>query len=805
MDTVDQALVLLASDCSHDSTGGKALRNVFNTAQREFPTAAFKTFEDAIFRRIFALVQSDDMASKRAGVAAMDLLIDEPSSQIEAKVIKFSNTLKHAITANSHGLLLVDIAKALGHLARTLAVPNNDFVDFEMNRGLEWLEADQQHGHRRLAACLVLRELAVAAPTLFFVKSSVFFDRIWVVLKDPRQPIRDAAADALAVALALLASRPSVHHMRFYFRTYEAVLTALEGNTDGIHGALRVVGAMLDHSGRFMLPRFDKVCTSVLQIAESWRAHKLIRLHVVKTLPRLAAFCPDAFARTYLRPTLAHLTRAARPASRGGVELRAAALVALGDLATSMGDHLVPLTAELMTLVRESLPDGGRMAYGAAFCPEVLGCASRLVEALKSHVSPAVPSLVGPMMRSGLSAGLIATLASISASLPQHKAIIQQALLEELTTVLSGKPFVAPGMVLGRRRSALAAPAPVSTRRARSASGADFRDLSKERTAAVVLSLRTLASFRFDGVCLLPFLRDCLVSFLDHPLPAVRVEAEVACAQLLVRSAPHAPHAALESGGGLVQGPSAVVVQGVLRRLLHVALADPDPTIRRVLLRELSGDARFFDWLKQPTHLATLFLFLSDESLDIRIASLRLLGNLAPLNAAQVLPTLRLALRRLIAELQVQSCDKSDAREAAATLLVEFLRAEPLHALVRPFMRTLVAALPLSSPKPRLSTVALEALGELCLVMQQEMVPFLPWLMPVLLDAMQDQSSTLKREASLRALGRLVSSTGYVVLPYLEYPRLLPQLLAVLVGSSGSSSLRKELLRTIGLLGALDP
>lgn len=44
-------------------------------------------------------------------------------------------------------------------------------------------------------------------------------------------------------------------------------------------------------------------------------------------------------------------------------------------------------------------------------------------------------------------------------------------------------------------------------------------------------------------------------------------------------------------------------------------------------------------------------------------------------------------------------------------MLCHFLRAEALHPLVRPFMRSIVASLPLQS-NARLAAVALEALGE---------------------------------------------------------------------------------------------
>ena len=102
----------------------------------------------------------------------MAALIDVASAAAETKVIKFANTFKHMVkkkagrrirvarpkhwplfytallfvgsqvTANSDSGLLEDVASALGLLARsrsTYVGPNKDYMDFELNRGLEWL------------------------------------------------------------------------------------------------------------------------------------------------------------------------------------------------------------------------------------------------------------------------------------------------------------------------------------------------------------------------------------------------------------------------------------------------------------------------------------------------------------------------------------------------------------------------------------------------------------------------------------------------------------------------------------------
>lgn len=90
-------------------------------------------------------------------------------------------------------------------------------------------------------------------------------------------------------------------------QTYEQLKVAMErGGADQQHGALLAMVALLEHGGTFMTPRFDACVEAVLRVAPT----RLLRLEMIGTLPKLAAFVPDAFARCFLRPALGHLTRA---------------------------------------------------------------------------------------------------------------------------------------------------------------------------------------------------------------------------------------------------------------------------------------------------------------------------------------------------------------------------------------------------------------------------------------------------------------------------------------------------------------
>jgi general stress protein YciG len=139
-------------------------------------------------------------------------------------------------------------------------------------------------------------------------------------------------------------------------------------------------------------------------------------------------------------------------------------------------------------------------------------------------------------------------------------------------------------------------------------------------------------------------------------------------------------------------------------------------------------------------------------------------------------------------------------------MLVVFLKAETFRRLVQPVLPSIVAALPLMSVAPRLASVALEALGELAEAAKSPLKPWIPEVLPHIMETMQDQSSASKQRASLRTLGQIAGSTGYVIKPYLDYPRLLSTATDVLPGTKRAPwELRREVIRTLGILGALDP
>jgi serine/threonine-protein kinase mTOR len=242
------------------------------------------------------------------------------------------------------------------------------------------------------------------------------------------------------------------------------------------------------------------------------------------------------------------------------------------------------------------------------------------------------------------------------------------------------------------------------------------------------------------------------------------------------------------------------VVEEVLTRVLQLAVSDPRPALRLRVVRALNGSYDYF--LRKAHHIQPLFFVLEDKALVTRVSGLQLLGRLTRLNPAPILPVMRKVLADLVVDLR---CRRS--REEAIRLLAAFFRAEPLRRLVHPVLASVVEALPLKGVASRLASTSLEALGELARATGSALKPWVKDIISQIMETMQGPSSSSKQRISPRTLGQITRSTGYVVRPYLDYPRLLvPQATDVLPGTKRAPwALRREVIRTLGIVGALDP
>ncbi|SPQ26658.1 5e2edd65-6acc-4dcf-a7ef-f29e4cb58798 [Thermothielavioides terrestris] len=293
------------------------------------------------------------------------------------------------------------------------------------------------------------------------------------------------------------------------------------------------------------------------------------------------------------------------------------------------------------------------------------------------------------------------------------------------------------------------------------------------------------------GHVLNEFVRDVAIKYVEDDDPEIREAAALTCCQLYVRD----PIVNQTSYHALQ------VVADVVEKLLTVGVSDPESKIRRTVLAAL--DERFDQHLAKAENIRTLFFALHDEQFAVREVAVSIIGRLARHNPAYVIPQLRKTIIQMLTELEYTDVPRS--KEESSKLLS--LLTQHAQDLVKPYVSSITEVLlpKASDPTPSVAATILQAIGELCTVGGAEMLAYKDSLMPIIIDALQDQSAPIKREAALHTLGQLASNAGYVIKPYLEYPQLLEILQSIIRGEPQHGPLRQETIKLMGILGALDP
>jgi phosphatidylinositol kinase/protein kinase (PI-3 family) len=118
-----------------------------------------------------------------------------------------------------------------------------------------------------------------------------------------------------------------------------------------------------------------------------------------------------------------------------------------------------------------------------------------------------------------------------------------------------------------------------------------------------------------------------------------------------------------------------------------------------------------------------------------------------------------------------------------------------------PMLRVLLTKA--DDPNVTVASNVVLCLGELASAGGEEVLPHVPELMQLIIPRLGD-SSLPKRDAALVTLGNVCASTGYVIDPLIDYPQLV-KLLGKILKTEQRASIRREVIKVFGILGALDP
>ncbi|CAK7224906.1 phosphatidylinositol kinase-related protein kinase tor1 [Sporothrix bragantina] len=778
--TVETLIKDLRSKAITDDARRRAaqqLREMVAVAQRDMSPESFQGYWTSVQGKMSQLLQGDSSIEKLGGIYALDAFVDFEGVDATVKYTRFASALTRLMSGKDINCMQ-PAAIVIGKLCRpgggSLV---SSLVDTDVQLALEFLQ-DGSSEERRYSAALLLREIARNAPTLMYGKVTDILDWIWVGLRDPRHLIRVTSAEAVSACFKIISERDQEMKTQIMDKMYNESAHGFKLNTvESIHGSMLVLKELLEQGGMFMQHRYTEAC----EIVSRYKDHRdaTIRKTAVLLIPDLAIYAPTQFSENHLHQFMIYLSAMLKREKE-----RNDAFVAIGSVANAVKSAMAPYLDGILIYIREGLSVNARKK---ASVDPVFDCISRLAVAVGQTLTKYMEALLDPIFACDMTPKLTQALVDIAFYVPAVRTTIQERLLNMISLVLSGEPYKHLGAPTTQGAGALSAPTTTATTK----DGSKETAAAEQRKAEVKLALNTLGCFDFSGHVLNEFVRDVAMRYVEDDDPETREAASLTCCQLYLRD----PIVNQDSYHAMQ------VVGDVVERLLTVGVSDPVPHIRFTVLNAL--DDRFDRHLGKADNIRTIFYALNDEYFPIREVAVRLIGRLTRENPAYIVPSLRKTLIQMLTELEFSDVPRN--KEESAKLLS--LLVQNAQMLIQPYVHPMMEVLLPKAADPAASVAAtiIKAIGEICTVGGEEMLRYKDRLMPILVDALQDQASMMKREAALRTIGQLSSNSGYVIDPYLDYPQLLDLLQNIIRGEPQHAMLRQETIKLMGILGALDP
>ncbi|WVQ81656.1 hypothetical protein IAT38_003781 [Cryptococcus sp. DSM 104549] len=573
-----------------------------------------------------------------------------------------------------------------------------------------------------------------------------------------KEEVRNKGAQLLSRCFDILKSQqvPTDEHYTGIFAVARAGLVQPAPAETAV-GSFLAIHVMLDYRAPLLGPHYS----SIGELAFKFHSNKniSIRRQIIRMLPPLAAYNTNEFETRFLHRSMELLLQGLRSKTQGD---RNDAYRAMGKLACTLGQSMEPYMGTLFELLRGHLQVKG--------CTEIAIHLSGNDEL--TNYSPRA-LLTIPASAFNLCNELFDVLPVLSSHLPLQWCELQGRVLHMLSVTLGLQPYNPVGAPQPRTKDTVIvglAPSPDE----------------------IKIALRMFCESDYDHI-ISDLVRDVVVPCFRHSRVDIR-ERAIATATMMLKK----DIVCSQTGKHSLE-----VVHDILRDILTAAVADTAPSVRHAALRSL--DPVFDIHLAQDTHLKCLFVAANDrEAPENRMLAIALMGRLAHRNAGYVLPQMRRVYVGIVMEMDYATSPRQ--QEDSMRLLVTFVRAASdfvqAHALT--VLGTLLRTAFRPDATPAVQAICIEGIGELARVSGQEIAPHAKVLIGFLVKMTNNPHPTLRRDAAVKALGHLASGTGAVIQPYIDHPNLLGTLFRTWREETRAGP-REDVMRTIGMLGALDP
>ena len=797
------------------------LKTLIQVLQKEYTNEQnFQRFLNVINNQIFELIHSNDSESKLGGILAVDTLIDfyNSNDELPNQISRLANYLRILIPSNDLNIMK-QAAKVIGKLCNPGGTISSEFVDFEIKNCLEWLTTSQEstqvnskQEYKKNAAILLINSIAFNSPYLLYPYVTSILDNIWRALRDNNYNIRLEASITLGKCLHILDTRDQKMTKSWCLKLFKGCNYGFQLNTDEtIHGSLLGYKELLKYP-TYLQSKFDSFYENTIRYKNF--KNDLVRREVYKTFPLLLSFSPKIFLETkfddvmlfYLEilknaddlpynstiednlnsNTNNNITRGLMMSQQQLNSDKACIFVSIGDMAIQTSDHIISYLPMILANIRLSLQIKYKIRKiyekGIFYCIEKLAYSAGSLMA--KHLNKDLLSL---MLKCPLSHYLKSTLETLKDTIPAISDKIDELLLDIISFNLSSESFKYPGSpkIISK----------LNETAARNYRNQDyFRKTGETNTdendIQILISLFKMIDIVSNYCSLAQFVSKVIIQYIEQDDPLVRKYAALTSCDLLSKD-PVCKETSLNSLS---------LVSDVLGKLLVLALSDTVVDIRLQVLKRLGTN--FDPQLSQAENINLLFMALNDESFVIQVEVMKIIGRLSYINPAYIIPYLRKILLQLLTQLKYLT--DSRKKEESAKLISVLIKSSADTA--KPYIESILEVLlpKARDPSSSVGSTSLEAIGELTTVGGKAILRYSDELMPLIINSFKDQSNPFTRDSALKALGKLAKSSSYVIDPYIEYPDLLDILINTLKNEN-SQMIKRETVKLIGTLGALDP
>ncbi|EGT38372.1 hypothetical protein CAEBREN_31932 [Caenorhabditis brenneri] len=700
------------------------LKDEPNAFSEAFLNAIDGRTEGASHNAVYNCVKSSNVDQKKAGIYLIVCLAETHAGN----VIRYANYLLKMLNSGGMDEEAVKLAaKALAFLIATCKSYAAELVDRCLDHCQEWLilgtnlPATQNREknildldeNRRLAASHLSRELALATPTAFFLRVNLFFKYIFNAVRDKNPAVRIAAIDALHVVLTIVSQREAKNKTEWFKECFQEALTVQTNHLskdeyDRWHSVALILNELLRisdsrfelircESSQFIKQKFlkedeeDGVEWLVLNKVGDGNKGTNCRQQVIVESVTARKLVVENFQKKYLTKLsifqILDVVRQMIPLTK--TNSKSISSIYLNTVLMQLLPRICAFPQCDRTFQTLAFETASNVVQKNAVAAPALGMmmlsnpdvhAAQINKTI-NFISGAIKKTTNPEILDSYFTFLflfvdsyheqVTTQVCFSSNRPTHSLVSDQS----YNSTTHGKSLYPDHWPIPQTETNIKHPKAILQK-------AETDPVELQR---IVLAIDVLGEFYFSRGALQRIMQFVADNYLTAGHVEIRLAAVSSCCEMIVPFVSVYKKVTSDKRTSLLN-----TIYGVLRAVCSVIVNDPDVRVRMQVITCFGQMPRpFLAHLAQPEMLEVQFMALHDERLEMQQACVTLLGRLAELNPALVLPRLRLMLLETLS--QMMQSGQGRLEQHSAKMIGQLAKQSPKF--MRPYVGSLMIAM----------------------------------------------------------------------------------------------------------------